>query len=436
MWLKNSLLEDLITNLSTHETPVELFINNIFLRVWRASAKITIRALLNDWVAKQNCLPKMYLQYDGSKDSHIALGSLFQTEQFPQIRILTNPYGFSPKLYGGVSNIPATGCFSIWKNFSKTIFFLPEIEIETIDKENFLHLYFLNRTEMDKDRIIQRLSKLQEGVDREETFTPTLVRRKDFPIRRDWEQTIKQLLKNISLGRIEKAVVARQSSFVYKDPPSISSLLLRLQKIRSGTLFCIQFFPSETFIGVTPELLYSRRENMLEIMALAGTASIGQSEHLHRQKEQREFSLVKEFVYEKMKTLCRTIDSTPEITYPIASLVHLRRTYRGKILPSINDQDILTTLHPTPAISGFPQQVAADLLQKIESFDRGWYASPIGYVSEKETRLYIAIRSAFVSANKLHLFSGAGIVKGSIAEKEWEELDNKIAHFFDSSKIE
>lgn len=430
MWLKNSLVEDLITNLAAHQTPVELFINDIFLRVWRASAKITIQVPLTDWVTKQNCLPKMYFQYNCSGDSHIALGSLFQTEQFPEIRILTSPYGFSPKLYGGVSNIPAIGQFSIWKNFPKTIFFLPEIEIETINRENFLHLYFLNRTEMDRNGIIQCLSKLRENIDIEDAVTPIIISRKNFPARRDWDQTIKQLLKNISLGKIEKAVVARQSSFIYKYPLSISFLLRRLEKIQSGIVFFIQFSSNENFIGVTPELLYSRIKNSIEIMALAGTASLAQSQDLHRQKEQREFSLVKEFVYEKMKTLCRTIDSTPDITYPIASLVHLRRTYRGKILPSITDQDILNTLHPTPAISGFPQQVAADLLQKIESFDRGWYASPIGYVSEKETRIYIAIRSAFVSANKLHLFSGAGIVKGSMAEKEWEELDNKIAHFF------
>lgn len=433
MWLKNSLLEDLITNLSAHETPLELFINDIFLRIWRASAQITIRGLLSDWTAEQNWLPKIYFQYDGRKDSHIALGSLFQTEQFPQIRILTNPYGFSPKLYGGVSNMRVTGRFTIWKNFPKAIFFLPQIEVETISGKSFLHLYFLDRTEAHKKGIMQRLSKLEEGGEREETFTPILVSRKDFPTRKDWDLTVKDLLKKISSGKIEKAVIARQSSFTYTDSLSISSLLRLLQKIESGTLFSMQFSPRENFIGVTPELLYFRRENRLEIMALAGTASLLQSRHLQREKEQKEFCLVKEFIYEAMKTLCITIDSTPDITYPTGSLVHLRRIYRGKLLPFINDQEILKTVHPTPAISGFPRQMAADFLQKIEFFDRGWYASPIGYVSEKETRLYIAIRSACVVEKNLHLFSGAGIVKGSLPEKEWEELEKKTKHFFDSS---
>lgn len=429
MWLKNSLLRDLITDLSSHPNPLELSINGTSFRLWRASAKITIKQPISDWFAQQNYLPKIYLQYGCSKNFDIALGSLLEVKEFPQITILKNPYRFNPKLYGGISNIPATGQFSIWQNFPKTIFFLPQIEIETISGESFLHLYFLNRAEIHKKGIIQSLSKLQKCIDTEESITLTMISKKDFPTRLDWNDTIENVLKDISLGKIEKAVVARQSSFTYKEPLSISYLLRQLQKITYGTLFCIQFSPLENFIGVTPELLYSRTENTIEIMALAGTASLLQSRYLQREKEQKEFGLVKEFVYKTMKTLCRTIDFSPDITYPIVSLVHLRRIYRGKLRPFINDQEILKTLHPTPAISGFPQQVAADLLQKIEPFDRGWYASPIGYISEKETRMYIAIRSAFITENILHLFSGAGIVKGSTPEKEWEELNNKIEHF-------
>ena len=43
--------------------------------------------------------------------------------------------------------------------------------------------------------------------------------------------------------------------------------------------------------------------------------------------------------------------------------------------------------------------------------------------------MHIAIRSALVREDTLHIFSGAGIVADSIAEKEWEELDHKMKHF-------
>jgi menaquinone-specific isochorismate synthase len=38
----------------------------------------------------------------------------------------------------------------------------------------------------------------------------------------------------------------------------------------------------------------------------------------------------------------------------------------------------------------------------------------------------VAIRSALIQENKVHLFAGAGIVDGSVPAKEWEELNEKI----------
>lgn len=39
----------------------------------------------------------------------------------------------------------------------------------------------------------------------------------------------------------------------------------------------------------------------------------------------------------------------------------------------------------------------------------------------------MAIRSALVVDNTIHLFAGAGIVPGSKAEHEWQELDKKLS---------
>jgi isochorismate synthase EntC len=36
-----------------------------------------------------------------------------------------------------------------------------------------------------------------------------------------------------------------------------------------------------------------------------------------------------------------------------------------------------------------------------------------------------------VQRNEVHLYAGAGIVSGSTAEEEWDELESKIASFID-----
>ena len=164
-------------------------------------------------------------------------------------------------------------------------------------------------------------------------------------------------------------------------------------------------------------------------MALAGTASLERAGDLWRSKEQREFAIVKDFIYSQMQNLCKTICWTPDIIREASTLCHLSRIYRGTLHSSLCDRDMIKRLHPTPAISGLPQIESKDLLTKIEPFCRGWYASPIGYVSSQKTQMHIAIRSALVREDTLHIFSGAGIVADSIAEKEWEELDHKMKHF-------
>ena len=90
------------------------------------------------------------------------------------------------------------------------------------------------------------------------------------------------------------------------------------------------------------------------------------------------------------------------------------------------DSHLLHKLHPTPAVGGIPKLPALQFINDNEPYNRGWYAGAVGCISEHESDFSVAIRSALISENCIKLFAGAGIVTGSIAEQEWQELDNKI----------
>ena len=92
----------------------------------------------------------------------------------------------------------------------------------------------------------------------------------------------------------------------------------------------------------------------------------------------------------------------------------------------ITDRELIEAFHPTPAVGGFPKRESLNILSSIEPFQRGWYASPVGWISANETHLVVAIRSLLLNESTLHLFAGAGIVADSIAKKEWEEIDHKM----------
>jgi menaquinone-specific isochorismate synthase len=65
----------------------------------------------------------------------------------------------------------------------------------------------------------------------------------------------------------------------------------------------------------------------------------------------------------------------------------------------------------------------------LEGFDRGWYAGPVGWVGPEAAEFTVAIRSGLLFQKSLSLYSGAGIVRGSTPDEEWDEIEQKIIDF-------
>ena len=70
-----------------------------------------------------------------------------------------------------------------------------------------------------------------------------------------------------------------------------------------------------------------------------------------------------------------------------------------------------------------------EIIRKLEGFSRGWYGAPIGYVGQDWAEFVVGIRSGLACGKKLSVFAGAGIVRGSEAASEWNEVENKISNF-------
>jgi isochorismate synthase EntC len=87
--------------------------------------------------------------------------------------------------------------------------------------------------------------------------------------------------------------------------------------------------------------------------------------------------------------------------------------------------EVVSALHPTPAVGGVPRDRALRFLAEHEDLDRGWYAGPVGWVGDGAAELAVAIRSAMFRGGQADLFVGAGVVAGSTAEGEWLETEAK-----------
>tara|TARA_Y100000814_G_scaffold270474_1_gene226589 strand:- start:87 stop:641 length:555 start_codon:yes stop_codon:yes gene_type:complete len=111
----------------------------------------------------------------------------------------------------------------------------------------------------------------------------------------------------------------------------------------------------------------------------------------------------------------------------LKNVQHLITKIKGKLKDKKHIFELIKTLHPTPAVSGYPINKAYQLINKYEQYDRGWYSGPIGWVNAAgDGDFCVALRSALMKDNSICLFSGGGIVLNSIAENEWKETELKF----------
>ncbi len=168
-------------------------------------------------------------------------------------------------------------------------------------------------------------------------------------------------------------------------------------------------------------------------------------ELLNSDKDHREFTLVRDWIRDALASCSERVDvEVPKSVLKQGALQHLYGRLAARLRPGVNDAHILQALHPTPAVCGRPRDDASQWLRAHETFDRGFYAGPFGWVSGQGAEFAVAIRSSLVSSSPatpllsatsgdatttVHMYAGVGIVPGSEPLREWQELDLKIRQF-------
>ena len=254
------------------------------------------------------------------------------------------------------------------------------------------------------------------------------------PTFHNWKHSYRlALAKGIDLvnaGELKKLVLAVRQRFQLLEPIEPLQILLELRKSQRGSCrFLWKRCKEEAFFGASPERLLSFRKGHITIDALAGTArSDGDgSILLNSEKDLREHELV--VVAIKNKLLSEGLEPHLPRQPRLAKHGHLIHLHTP-IVSSCKDKSplqLVDALHPTPAVAGFPVNKAIKWLRTLEPFDRGAYAAPIGWIDDLgNAEFRVAIRCAYASGNTLDLIAGAGLVKGSVIEAEFQEVLLKL----------
>ncbi|MNH16551.1 Isochorismate synthase EntC [compost metagenome] len=84
-------------------------------------------------------------------------------------------------------------------------------------------------------------------------------------------------------------------------------------------------------------------------------------------------------------------------------------------------------LHPTPALCGYPTELARQFIREQEPFRRALFSGIVGWCdSQGNGEWAVVIRCGVLDGHHVELFAGAGIVAGSDPAMEWAETGTKL----------
>ncbi|MEM6325792.1 MAG: isochorismate synthase [Bacteroidota bacterium] len=330
-----------------------------------------------------------------------------------------------------------------WAGFGAGRFILPRVEMVVRDGEATLAVNAVSRDSHEAvrsalDRIVLDPTPMPRALDYP-------VARVDRPDREGWRGAVESALAAMERGEMRKVVLARRATYRFEDALDPTALLHRLTEA-APTAFHVLLSDGagRQFLAATPERLVrvTGREAWTE--AVAGTRRRGagadarafHDELAGSEKDRREHAFVRDFITEALAPFASVVCVERPLQIEAARVRHLKTPLRATLREGVAPLDVVEALHPTPAVAGTPTPAALATIHRLEGFDRGLYAGPIGWVSRDAAEFAVGIRSGLLCGTDLALYAGAGLVPGSVAEAEWNETEAKLGAFADALGLE
>ena len=359
----------------------------------------------------------------------------------------------APRAVGGFSffdgDTPPTDAEgdSPWDGFPGGTFVLPRAQLVATDEGSWLTV-----TVPEHERSALSV-ELDEWADRLTGAAPPAAGYPDATdfhcamSREEWEATVEDVIARIESDGLDKVVLAQELTADLDGPVPVAPVLSRLRESYPNCkTFAFAPTPDRTFFGATPETLVALDDGRVETEALAGTTDRGETPAedtdladamLGDEKYQVENRIVADTIADALRPVAEDVTVADPAIKRITNLQHLHRPITATVADETDVLSLAERLHPTPAVGGSPRHESSEVIRDVEPFDRGWYASPVGWVDgDGDGTFVVGIRSGLTWDDHLALYGGAGIVTGSDPATEYGEVQSRFEPVLDALEIE
>jgi anthranilate synthase component 1 len=254
--------------------------------------------------------------------------------------------------------------------------------------------------------------------------------------KREFEEMVERTKEYVRSGDVIQTVLSQRFSVPFSHPPL--NLYRAIRAINPSPYMFLMEGNGFAIVGASPEVHVRLTEDDVLIRPIAGTRPRGKNEEednlleedlLADEKEKAEHLMLVDLARNDIGRVCKTGSVRAAEFMNVerySHVMHIVSQVVGKLRSDRNAFDLMRATFPAGTVSGAPKVRAMQIISEFEKVQRNAYAGALGYFGyEGNHDSCIAIRTAMIAKDTLHLQAGAGIVADSVPENEYEETINK-----------
>ena len=248
----------------------------------------------------------------------------------------------------------------------------------------------------------------------------------------EFEAVVKKTQHYIKEGDIFQCVVSNR-----REAEFDGSLLNAYRVLRTLNPSPYMFYLSGSDVeltGASPETLVKLTDGKMYTFPIAGTMRRGKNEAedlaieeklINDEKELAEHNMLVDLGRNDLGKISKFGSVKVEALHMLqrfSHVIHITSTVSGDIQDGKDALDAIGATLPAGTLSGAPKIRAIEILHELEKSPRGVYGGAVGYIDfSGNMDVCIGIRMAMNKGGKVYVRAGAGIVRDSVPESEYNE---------------